>query len=155
MTAAIDAERQIIPIFTYGTLRPGQYNAKMVRSGVVQALDATVKGFALYANTSDSYPYLVKDETAETPVQGTLYLLDADGPAFTRADRMELGAGYNREIVTVEVADKQGVKHAIDAVCWTWSRPEWLGTRIAEGDWIAYSATHLPSFFRANSRNWK
>ncbi|ALY09621.1 hypothetical protein SALGADO_97 [Arthrobacter phage Salgado] len=148
-------EPKFIPVFTYGTLREGQYNAKMLAGGVESAFDATVKGFTLYANTSDSYPYLVKDETATEPVKGTLYLLNADHPAFLKADRMELGAGYNREIIKVDVTDKRGEVHEIDAICWTWNRPQWLGARIPDGDWIAYAETHSPVFFRANSRNWK
>jgi gamma-glutamylcyclotransferase (GGCT)/AIG2-like uncharacterized protein YtfP len=144
-----------IPVFTYGTLRTGQYNARLLNGGVVAELDATLTGFTLYANQSDTYPYLVEDDTATVPVKGTLYMLDANHPAFTKADRMELGAGYNRQVVEVTVLDADGDSHTIPAFCWTWDRPQWLGRRITSGDWVAYSEEHEPSFFRAKSRNWK
>lgn len=139
-----------IPVFAYGTLRPGQYNAVMVRGTEcgVEPLDATVDGFALYANQSASYPYLVREDGATA--KGTLYLMKAN-PKFGRIHQMELGAGYNHEFITAKLADGTEV----NALAWTWDRPQYLGERIESGDWVEWSATHEPSFYRAKSRNWK
>lgn len=125
----------LVQVFTYGTLRPGHYNARFFDGCVIAAETATVDGFRLYANQGGSYPYLVADDTATEPVTGTLYTLDTDATdGFIRAHHMELGAGYDFRAVTVH-ANGRDVE---DVVVWDWRKPEWLGDLIPSGDWEVY-----------------
>ena len=133
-----------VHVFTYGTLRPGHYNARLFDGCVLSAETATVEGFKLYANQGGSYPYLVADDTATTPVTGTLYLLDADATTgFIRAHHMELGAGYDFREVVVTVAEDG---REVDALVWDWRRPEWLGEFIPSGDWEVFEKSARPRF---------
>lgn len=120
-------------VFTYGTLRPGMGLDRILRGAVVTAETATVDGYALYANTSNSYPYLVADKAAETT--GTLYLL-RNGEQFRSAHRIELGAGYETALVDAKLADGTSVR----ALAWEWRKPWGLGPRIPSGDWCVFAA---------------
>lgn len=135
-------EAEAFPVFTYGTLRPGQYNERILRDDIVPGaapLTAHLPGYRLYANKSESYPYLVKSDLEADRVTGTLYLV-RPGAAFQRTRRMELGAGYDEELVTVTLEGGRGLQ----ALAWTWSRMDWLGPLITSGDWCAWSEHNFP-----------
>jgi gamma-glutamylcyclotransferase (GGCT)/AIG2-like uncharacterized protein YtfP len=121
-------------VFTYGTLRPDMALHSMIRRSVITAETATVDGYALYANTSDSYPYLVPEEGTETT--GTLYLIQ-NGRTFSGVHHMELGAGYDAAMVDAKLADGSTVQ----ALAWEWRKAWGLGTRITSGDWCEYAAS--------------
>ncbi len=133
---------QPIPVFTYGTLRPGQYNARMARGC---ALDSpapetvTVDGYALYANGSATYPYLFAQEGATTT--GTLYMM-APNHHFMRIHQMEVGAGYDTVYVDAKLPDGRTVK----ALAWVMTRKEYLGARIESGDWCEWSEHNFPKW---------
>lgn len=130
-------------VFTYGTLRPGQYNARLMagcaRPGF--APEAKLPGHTLYANRSRSYPYLVADDTAEGAVTGNLYEC-RHNDAFQMVRRMELGAGYTESLVTVTLPDGREV----EALAWLFNRPEWLGARITSGDWVEWERHNFPDW---------
>lgn len=139
-----EPEAQTFPVFTYGTLRPGQYNERILRPDMVPGaapIEVHLPGYLLYANQSHSYPYLVKgaDGRAASFVTGTLYLV-RPGAAFQRTRRMELGAGYDEELVTVALDDGRSMQ----ALAWTWSRTDWLGPLITSGDWVEWESRNVP-----------
>lgn len=121
-----------IHVFTYGTLRPGMGLDRILRGAVVTAETATVDGYALYSNTSRSYPYLVAEAGSEAT--GTLYLL-RDGEQFRQADRIERGAGYTAASTRVKLADGT----MVEALVWEWRKPWGLGERIPSGDWCVFA----------------
>lgn len=137
-------EPHYTPVFCYGTLRPGQYNERILRADMVPnaaPLTVTLQGYRLYANKSRSYPYLVKSDLEADRVTGTLYLC-REGEAFRRTRQMELGAGYDESLVTVTLADGRSMQ----ALAWTWSRMEWVGDLITSGDWCEWSDQNFPSW---------
>lgn len=132
------------PIFTYGTLRPGQHNARMLEGAAVPGHTpetATVTGYALYANRSATYPYLVPE--AGSTVTGTLYVVRGND-RFMRVHQMELGAGYDTAYVDAVLPSGRAVK----ALAWEWRRGDWLGERIDSGDWCEWRASHEPDWSR-------
>lgn len=135
------------PVFTYGTLRPGQGNARIITPDVVPGaapLTVTLPGYRLYANQSRTYPYLMAtDLPGGTPVTGTLYLI-RDGRAFQRARQMELGAGYDESLVTVTLPDGREMQ----AIAWTLnpSRAGWCGDLITSGDWCEWEQHNVPDW---------
>lgn len=128
-------------VFTYGTLRPGMGLDRLLRGAVITAETAMVDGYALYANRSRSYPYLVADP--EASATGTLYLL-RNGRELRSAHHVELGAGYDAAEVDAKLADGTVVR----ALAWTWSRPEHLGDRIPSGDWCVFDAQEQARWHR-------
>lgn len=123
------------PVFTYGTLRAGQVNAAMTVGCAAPApVTGTVDGYALYANTSNTYPYLVAEEGAG-PVTGTLYMM-AMNDRFMRIYHMEVGAGYDVEYLPVTLPDGS----VVEALAWVWRRPYGLGHPVESGDWAAWKA---------------
>lgn len=133
MNPTISLDAPELYVFTYGTLRPGMGLDRVLRGAVVTAETATVDGYALYANTSHSYPYLVADGASEAT--GTLYLL-RNGEQFRSAHRIELGAGYEVSEVDARLADGTTVR----ALVWEWRKGWGLGPRIPSGDWCVFAA---------------
>jgi gamma-glutamylcyclotransferase (GGCT)/AIG2-like uncharacterized protein YtfP len=136
------------PIFTYGTLRPGQPLARMLERSLVPGYPpatVTVQGYALYANRSRTYPYLFAEEGATAT--GTLYMVRGD-KHFMRVHQMELGAGYDTAHVVARGQDGREV----EALAWEMRRPEYLGERIESGDWCQWSEHNFPNWSGSFSR---
>ncbi len=135
-------------IFTYGTLRPGQHNARMLDGALLLSpapVTATVAGYALYSNRSRTYPYLVAEAGAVTT--GTLYMVRGN-KHFMRVHQMELGAGYDSVYVSATLPDGR----TVTALAWEWRRGEGLGDRIESGDWCDWSDHNFPDWSGAFSR---
>ena len=131
-------EQQVIPCFVYGSLRTGLYNHVMaVDSMVGPALPAVVHGFELYANKSDTYPYLA--QAGEGDVKGEVLLL-VFGRDFERIRAMEEGAGYDTRAIKADVEFPDGETKTIDVVAWVHDDrlANRRGTKVEDGDWIPY-----------------
>lgn len=123
------------PIFVYGTLRPGGTLYGMAEFHLVRRPElALTSGYALYANKSNTYPYLVKGEPNDI-VTGSLLVLP-EGEAFERIIQMEMGAGYDVEILDIQT-ENLGDMRAFGFVL-PKQRSQFLGRRIESGDWLEY-----------------
>lgn len=125
-----------LPIFVYGTLRPGQKNYPHYLGGhTVREEPALVAGADLYYLEDGGYPYLVR---GEGEVHGTLLEI---APAAYRSilcslDALEeydpadeVGSVYLRRRATVRREDGSEV----EAWAYYWNRPR-QGTKIVSGN---------------------
>lgn len=105
-----------LPVFVYGTLRPGRYNHRVVAGALAAASPAVLTGHALYVR---GLPYVVPQPDAV--VVGDL--LDLTSQRYTRTlralDQLEGyreedpdGSHYVRTRVTVRVDADGGVRPA-------------------------------------------
>lgn len=137
----MSAERERLPVFVYGTLRPGQRNhSAFLRGRTVAEEPARMRGAVLFEGPG--YPYAVPDATGE--VFGDLVFLapDQHEGVLTALDRLEGGpsGGADRHYVRVErpVLPSSGgtvrawVYLAGDEVA---RRLRAVGTRIPGGHW--------------------
>ncbi|UQI49350.1 gamma-glutamylcyclotransferase [Streptomyces sp. HU2014] len=139
----VSADRERLPVFVYGTLRPGQRNhAAFLRGRTVGEEPARMRGAVLFEGPG--YPYAVPDATGE--IFGDLVHLAADqhDGVLAALDRLEgsLPGGPGRHYVRVErpVLTEGGeparawVYLAGDEVA---RRLRAVGTRIPGGRWPA------------------
>lgn len=125
-----------LPVFVYGTLRPGEKNYPLFLEGkTVREAPATVCG-ELYFVADGGYPYLIPGESTVT---GELVELDPDryGEILHGLDRLEEydpadeeRSVYLRRKATVTL---RGGGETPAWVYW-WNCPGIVGKRIAGGD---------------------
>lgn len=122
-----------IPVFVYGTLRPGDYNHDRFPGGVVQIINDCSASGRLYHAFKDhrGYPGAHFDE--EGTIVGDILVYDDESRAFQSVVSMELGAGY--EVRQIKVNTPNGV---IEAIGFHYLQPH--GDLIESGDWFADDA---------------
>ena len=92
-----------VPIFLYGSLRPGHALWRNIEPAVFGKVSANLPGYNLHYHRCGAYPVMVADpERLGTVVIGTLAYMDEDHPAVQATVMMELMAGYNAEWVRVK-----------------------------------------------------
>ncbi len=135
-----------LPLFVYGTLRPGLGNYAIYCADVAASADASVA--ARLVEMPDGYPAIVLDLTVPTVrTVGSLLTFADTAAAFARIDVLEgfrpggdapLGVAehhYRRIVVEAARADGAAVR------CWTYALPASeaeAGRRVPSGDWIAH-----------------
>lgn len=136
MNPNLESSDSNLPVFVYGTLRPGEKNFAPFLGGRCQnILPASVPG-RLYYVRGEGYPYLT-EETGT--VKGELIFIDPRTYRKTlrRLDQLEEynpddldGSVYLRKQVTAIAAD--GLRHT----AWTyiWNLVDLCGERIPSGD---------------------
>lgn len=138
----VDTPPDTVPLFVYGSLRPGMALWHLVRDEVVASTPGWVRG-RLHWHRSMEYPLLTigdGDERDARPVRGELLSL-RPGDAVNRVivDE-ELLYGYEARWlpVTVTVAGADGGMDAsAEALVLVWNRPTDLGPEIESGDYAA------------------
>lgn len=131
-----------LPVFVYGTLRPGQGNYQWALAGqTVSEVPASVAGLALY--DGPGFPYAVLSDAPEDRVLGDVITIrdDAYDEVLARLDGLEgyrPGGGGLYDRVHVTAVTGTG---AVEA--WTYTVPPRRLTtvlsqhaRIASGDWL-------------------
>jgi gamma-glutamylcyclotransferase (GGCT)/AIG2-like uncharacterized protein YtfP len=125
-----------LPVFVYGTLRPGEKNYRRYLAGrTCEELPATIRGRLCYV-AEGGYPYL---EDGDGRVRGELIFLDGDRYAETLQGLDELeeydpqdeaGSVYLRRQAIVEPQDMAAT------VAWVyyWNTPRIRGAPIVSGD---------------------
>ena len=121
----------MIPVFVYGTLRPGDYNHG--RWGLAE--DNVMRGVtapgALYhvSPWSRVYPCAKFDE--EGTITGDILFFEEGSDHLAGIDRMEIGAGYEVREGVVTLPDGKEMK--CQAYHYVRKAP---GPRIESGDWF-------------------
>lgn len=127
-------ETELVDLFVYGTLRPTEYNYRVIADAVVETIDNVRVDGTLYhlAHATDAHPvYPVADLVNPGPgIVGTLLTVDANSRSFLQTHRMETGAGY--EAVEVMTVDSDGVSRV--AIGYHYLR-DYVGPQIMSGDW--------------------
>ncbi len=126
----------LLPIFVYGTLRPGEKNyGRFLQGRTRRETPATVAG-RLFFVSDGGYPYL---EPGTGRVFGEVVELDSDGYAETlRAldgleeydSTNEADSVYLRRQTTATLADGRQLR----VWCYYWNLPQLRGVRILSGD---------------------
>lgn len=127
-------------MFVYGTLRPGQPLFPMIASTVMGGtVEGVVRGYGLWSNWTETYPYMVKTVERDIETVGTL-MVCRNNDALARVCRMEVNAGYVVREVEVHFTQR-GESKRVSAVAFVLP-PESLnmcGEYIESGDWIEFS----------------
>jgi gamma-glutamylcyclotransferase (GGCT)/AIG2-like uncharacterized protein YtfP len=128
----------LVWVFVYGTLRPGDYNSRML--GDVDVIrGCEVHGWAMHNLTEDAdpvYPVCVPTNDPNDVVKGDLLLMDNESPEYHRIYRMEIGAGYKLSVVEVIIpADEDSV----DAFIFEYRHSTEDRYYIESGDWFEFT----------------
>lgn len=138
-----------LPLFAYGTLRPGCGNYRsFLADHVIDAQDATLRGYALF--THGAFPYAVTEGGAT--VTGSLLTINRASyvEAFGALDQLE---GYRPE--DPEYSHYVRVARVVEvpfegfptepALAWIYEAGPTVDVStmhlVAEGDWLAYRRT--------------
>lgn len=128
---------QQLPLFVYGTLRPGEQNfSRYLQPAVTKIQPGTINA-RLFSFAGDDYPFilpgpgLVVGELVD--IQPALWLktLSAVDRLEDYDPQAEASSWYLRRQVSVRRGD------GVAVLAWTyyWNRPETLGTLLPGGDW--------------------
>lgn len=135
------------PVFVYGSLLSGLHNHPMAEPALLEAplkartADKAGNHFKLYSNHGASFPYLARAE--DGVVQGEVLHMQ-NGPHLDRITGMEVGAGYDPEVIEVEVQAPTGDWVLMRALGYI-HREDCKSARgelVADGDWRKYHAEH-------------
>lgn len=138
----VDTPPDTVPLFVYGSLRPGMALWHLLRDEVLGSSPAWVRG-RLRWHRSMEYPLLTidDDDEGDAPlVRGELLSL-RPGDAVNRVivDE-ELLYGYDARWLTVTAArGKAGPDASSEALVLVWNRRTDLGPEIEGGDYAAVS----------------
>ena len=137
-------------LFTYGTLRVGQYNAPLIQdTSNYKETVKSVKSFIMVTSCVDSFPYLIDPdhwpEMRHMAVQITGDIYSVNSKGISMCDHLEgHPTWYCR--TTIEVVDKANVKYSAQAYILTQgsfnnlSQNSRSSLNILKGDWIASKA---------------
>ena len=123
-------------LFFYGSLRRDEYNHQRFAKYLTHVADGHIKGAELIGG--NGYPWVVPTTNDSNIVLGEVY--DMDDKLFELIEAMELGAGYKRKQVEVEIVvhgPEHDIDDVIDAEAYFYTQPADLDglPRIASGDW--------------------
>ena len=120
-----------VPLFVYGSLRPGMALWPAIRDHVRECAPATLRGRLLW-HSGGEWPLLVCDPDDVGVVRGELLLLEP-GDAVNRVivDE-ELLYGYDARWLPVTTD-----AGTVDALVLVWSRTDERGPEIAGGDYAS------------------
>lgn len=143
-SAPADAGR--LPVFVYGTLKPGYSNHEATLAGVVAHVDAgELAGYELRTSGRDGgpFPYLLRNDDSGSVVFGSVLYIEpaAYDAVLRRLDRLEgcfpndpARSHYTRERVVVEVGGGT-------VECWVYLAGPWAQADadrlhlVVGGDW--------------------
>lgn len=137
-------------LFTYGTLRVGQYNATLIQdTGIYKETVKSVKSFIMVTSSLDSFPYLIDPEywpemrDMAVQITGDIYSVNSKG--ISMCDCLEgHPTWYCR--TSIEVINKANVTYTAQAYILTQRAFDSLlqnsrtSLRILTGDWVASKA---------------
>lgn len=120
-----------IPMFVYGTLRPGgALHDSWIADAVIDSEPATATGYAL--RNAGPFPLMVP--TGGEVVYGDILWVDRTNRQVMDTIYMELQTGYDMEVVEVE---GDGVNIPIPALAFVWNNGTAGLPRVPQNDWIA------------------
>jgi gamma-glutamylcyclotransferase (GGCT)/AIG2-like uncharacterized protein YtfP len=112
----------------YGSLRKGCYNYNWFKEGLTLIGQSEIPGYKLFS--LGSFPCIIPSDNPEDKV--VVDLFKADESTFHRIHRMEIGAGYRAQAVTINEEDYIVYEYPR-------SRAEHLEDRhVPGGDWVKH-----------------
>jgi len=134
-------------LFTYGTLRVGQYNAPLIQdTGIYKEAVKTAKAFIMVTSSLDSFPYLIDPEHwsemrhMAVQITGDIYSVNSKG--MSMCDCLEgHPTWYCR--TDIDVINTNNVKYTAQAYILTQGSFNSLirnSLTILKGDWVASKA---------------
>jgi gamma-glutamylcyclotransferase (GGCT)/AIG2-like uncharacterized protein YtfP len=134
-------------LFTYGTLRVGQYNAPLIQdTGIYKETVKTAKAFIMVTSSLDSFPYLIDPEhwpemrDMAVQITGDIYSVNSKG--ISMCDYLEgHPTWYCR--TNIDVINNNNVKYTAQAYILTQVSFNSLirtSLKILKGDWITSKA---------------
>ena len=134
-------------LFTYGTLRVGQYNAPLIQdTGIYKETVKTAKAFIMVTSSLDSFPYLIDPEhwpemrDMAVQITGDIYSVNSKG--ISMCDYLEgHPTWYCR--TNIDVINNNNVKYTAQAYILTQASFNSLirtSLKILKGDWITSKA---------------
>jgi gamma-glutamylcyclotransferase (GGCT)/AIG2-like uncharacterized protein YtfP len=135
-------------LFTYGTLRVGQYNAPLIQdTGIYKETVKSVKSFIMVTSSLDSFPYLIDPDhwpemrNMAVQITGDIYSVNSKG--ISMCDYLEgHPTWYCR--TNIDVINSNNMKYTAQAYILTQASFNSLtqaSLKILKGDWIASKAT--------------
>jgi gamma-glutamylcyclotransferase (GGCT)/AIG2-like uncharacterized protein YtfP len=135
----MNKDQERLPVFVYGTLRPGQKNyTRYLQGRTIEEVPAICPG-RLYFLDQGGYPYLLPEEGMVTGVlvkirpewyEETLVALDRLEEYDPEDEKHSV---YLRRRTMVELEDGEQRQ----AWVYFWNRPEIVGREITGGDFVA------------------
>jgi len=134
-------------LFTYGTLRVGQYNAPLIQdTGIYKETVKTAKAFIMVTSSLDSFPYLIDPEhwpemrDMAVQITGDIYSVNSKG--ISMCDYLEgHPTWYCR--TNIDVINNNNVKYTAQVYILTQVSFNSLirtSLKILKGDWITSKA---------------
>jgi len=141
---------QALPIFVFGTLRPGQGNFRTAQSGkaIEDIRPAKIFGVAMISGPESSFPRsIVKDDNEYSMIGDLIYLKKSRGGDETRKNMDQLesfrikhpsNSLYNRVARDVEILKDDGTIQTVKAWIYVSNRVNELDEKntIKNGDWF-------------------
>lgn len=145
-------EVNTIPVFVYGSLRPGAAGANdaMVNASVLGPWSAVTVG-QLYRHECGAYPVLCAGLPGEDvggtvgggTVVGDVYLIDEDHADWLWLYQMETRAGYRAVWKDCGVQQTTGEWRTLKCITFQWDWAE-RGEIVENGDWLTVDAAAWP-----------
>ncbi len=129
------SEQNTIPVFVYGSLRPGANGAQgAMRYAAVAGPWRALTQAELYYHECGAYPVLVAND--DTVTRGDLYLIDEHSRDWLWLLNMECEAGYTPRWRTVLAEQSDGTMGETLALTFMWEHDYSLLQRVPGGDWL-------------------
>ena len=128
-------EIRTIPVFAYGSLRPGANGAStmLTRASVAGPWRALTLG-ELFYHECGAYPVLAPSTTTVT--RGDLLLVDERSQGWQWLLDMEIRAGYEPRWVSVTAEQSDGKMGTTEALAFMWEHSTDGLERVPGGDWM-------------------
>lgn len=127
----LDNAPNIVPMFVYGTLRPGgRLHDWWIKDAVVDTEPAVVTGFSL-RDLAGAYPLMVREVGQIT--HGDILWLDRNHPYVYDTIQMELETGYTLDMIEADV----NAAVPIPVLAFIWTGDGGGLPRVPSNDWIA------------------
>lgn len=125
---------QPVPLFVYGTLRPGgRLHGSWIKPAVVRSEPATAYGYGLYMMRGIPYPFMSPNPSRFTV--GDVLWVDPTHSQVRETIHMEVGAGYTWSTIDVDTAS---VTQPVKAMAFVWKNSIRHGNAIDDGDFFNY-----------------
>ena len=130
-----EVEIPFIPLFTYGTLRPGGSIHHLISQYIIDIVDDAFIYGDLYESSQGFWS--VAKIGSQNKVKGALVALTLSNEMLASIFREEILFGYDMTWQPIYIGESGTPKYSEALVC-TWNSNRFLGTLISDGDWLKY-----------------
>jgi gamma-glutamylcyclotransferase (GGCT)/AIG2-like uncharacterized protein YtfP len=137
------SELNTIPVFVYGSLRPGANGASgMMSAAAVAGPWSGVVAAELRYHECGAYPVLVANDNELT--RGEMYLVDEYSKAWQWLLNMEIDAGYTPRWIEVVAQQSDGTVGKTDCLTFMWEHDYSMLCPVPNGDWLTADHASWP-----------